>query len=89
MSKYEEDKLDLDYLNKYEMSRRDFMMDTMAMGGLAAGMVMPGVSFANATPPDDEVVRIGYLPITDATALLVAHGMGFFEDEGLKSEKPT
>ncbi len=87
MSKYKDD--ELEYLNKHEMSRRDFMLDMLAMGGLAAGMTMPGMSLANMTPPDDEVVRIGYLPITDATALLVAHGMGFFEDEGLKSEAPT
>jgi NitT/TauT family transport system substrate-binding protein len=80
---------DLEYLVEHEMSRRDFMLDMLAMGGLAAGMTMPGMSLANVTPPDDEVVRIGYLPITDATALLVAHGMGFFEDEGLKAEKPT
>lgn len=78
-----------DYIFKHEMSRRDFMMDMLAMGGLAAGLTLPAMGFANATPPDDEVVRIGYLPITDATALLVAHGMGFFEDEGLKAEKPT
>jgi NitT/TauT family transport system substrate-binding protein len=87
MSKYKDD--ELEYLNKHEMSRRDFMLDMLAMGGLAAGMTLPGMSLANMTPPDDEVVRIGYLPITDATALLVAHGMGFFEDEGLKAEKPT
>lgn len=87
MSKYKDD--ELEYLNKHEMSRRDFILDMLAMGGLAAGMTLPGMSLANMTPPDDEVVRIGYLPITDATALLVAHGMGFFEDEGLKSEKPT
>lgn len=36
----------------------------------------------------DEPVRIGYLPITDATPLLVAHGQGFFEAEGLNVEKP-
>jgi len=35
------------------------------------------------------VVRIGYLPITDATALLVAHAKGYFGDEGLEAEKPT
>jgi len=87
MSKRKDD--ELEYLNKHEMSRRDFMLDMLAMGGLAAGMTMPGIGLANMVPPDDEVVRIGYLPITDATALLVAHGMGFFEDEGLKSEKPT
>lgn len=36
----------------------------------------------------DEPVRVGYLPITDAAPLLVAHGKGFFEAEGLKAEKP-
>jgi len=80
---------DIEYLNQHEMSRRDFMMDMMAMGGLAAGMSLPGMGMAADKVPDDEVVRIGYLPITDATALLVAHGMGFFEDEGLKTAKPT
>ncbi len=29
----------------------------------------------------DAPVRIGYLPITDATPLLVAHGKGYFEAE--------
>jgi NitT/TauT family transport system substrate-binding protein len=80
---------ELSYLQKHEMSRRDFLMDMLAMGGLAAGMSLPGTSLAGMVPPADEVVRIGYLPITDATALLVAHGMGFFEEEGLQSEKPT
>jgi NitT/TauT family transport system substrate-binding protein len=80
---------ELDYLQKHEMNRRDFVLDMMAVGGLAAGMALPGMGLANVTPPDDEVVRIGYIPITDATALLVAHGMGFFEDEGLKTEQPT
>lgn len=37
----------------------------------------------------DEPVRVGYLPITDATPLLVAHGKGFFEAEGLEVEKPV
>jgi NitT/TauT family transport system substrate-binding protein len=80
---------ELDYLFQHEMSRRDFLLDALAMGGLAAGMTMPGLGMANTAVPDDEVVRIGYLPITDATALLVAHGMGFFKDEGLESAKPT
>ncbi|MBR1221707.1 ABC transporter substrate-binding protein [Bradyrhizobium sp. U87765 SZCCT0131] len=37
----------------------------------------------------DAPVRIGYLPITDATPLLVAHGKGFFDAEGLKADKPV
>lgn len=82
---------DSEYLQKYEMSRRDFLMDTLAAGGLAAalGLAASNPAWASITPPADEVVRIGYLPITDATVLLVAHAKGFFEEEGLKSEKPT
>lgn len=63
-------------------------LDFLAAGGLAALLAsMPKSAFAQA--PDDDVVRIGYLPITDATALLVAHAKGYFEEEGLKVEKPT
>jgi len=48
-------------------------------------------SFGKPAPDDliDEVVRIGYLPITDASALLVAHAKGYFEEAGLKVEPPT
>ena len=86
MSKHDDD---MSYLFEHEMSRRDFMLDLLAKGGLAATMAtLPGLLNA-AEPPDDEVVRIGYIPITDATALLVAHANGYFEEEGLKVEKPT
>ncbi|MEC9411973.1 MAG: ABC transporter substrate-binding protein [Pseudomonadota bacterium] len=75
------------------MSRRDFFMDALAVGGLAAmfgsGLLASGNAMAGIQAPEDEVVRIGYLPITDATVLLVAHAKGFFEEEGLKTEKPT
>jgi NitT/TauT family transport system substrate-binding protein len=33
-------------------------------------------------------VKIGYLPITDATPLLIAHARKLFEAEGLHTEKP-
>ncbi|MGJ8677796.1 MAG: ABC transporter substrate-binding protein [Akkermansiaceae bacterium] len=36
-----------------------------------------------------ETVRIGYLPITDSVPLILAHALGYFEEEGLKTEKPT
>lgn len=87
---WNDDISDLDYVFNKEKGRREFILDSMAAaGGLSAAMAMPGQAFAGLTPPKDEIVRIGYLPITDATALLVAHGMGFFEEEGLKAEKPT
>lgn len=82
---------DQEYLQEHEMSRRDFMLDSLALGGLAAafGMSASTAAWGSIQPPADEVVRIGYLPITDATVLLVAHAKGFFEEEGLKTEPPT
>ncbi|WP_186317975.1 ABC transporter substrate-binding protein [Marinobacter maritimus] len=73
------------------MGRRDFLLDALALGGLAAGfgLAASNPAWASIQPPADEVVRIGYLPITDATVLLVAHEMGFFKEQGLKSEPPT
>ncbi|MDR9498198.1 MAG: ABC transporter substrate-binding protein [Hydrogenovibrio sp.] len=79
-----------DYVYNPKKGRREFILDSLATaGGLAATMGLSPQAFANLTPPEDEVVRIGYLPITDASALLVAHAKGFFEEEGLKAEKPT
>ncbi|MEM8956393.1 MAG: ABC transporter substrate-binding protein [Pseudomonadota bacterium] len=65
-------------------------LDMFAKGGLFASLAgllgsLPSMSYAQ----EDEVVRIGYIPITDATALLVAHANGYFEDEGLEAEQPT
>ncbi|MBN2629611.1 MAG: ABC transporter substrate-binding protein [Rhodobacteraceae bacterium] len=75
--------------DKIDLGRR-FTLDMLAGGGLAA---MLG-SFAAGLPSmaraqSDDVVRIGYLPITDATPLLVAHAKGYFADEGLEAEPPT
>ncbi len=66
-------------------------LDMLAAGTLMTALpsLLPGLGGLAQAAPDDEVVRIGYLPITDATALLVAHGMGYFEDEGLETAKPT
>ena len=85
------DQSEQEYLQEHEMSRRDFMLDSLALGGLAAafGMSASTAAWGNIQPPADEVVRFGYLPITDATVLLVAHAKGFFEEEGLKTERPT
>jgi len=82
---------ELEYLQDHEMSRRDFMLDSLAVGGLAAtfGLAASSAAWGSIQPPADEVVRIGYLPITDATVLLVAHARGYFEDEGLKTEPPV
>lgn len=75
------------------VSRRDMLK----MAGLAALGGMGGMLSSSAfaapqkkfTKPFDPVVKIGYLPITDAATLLVAHELGFFKREGIDSEPPT
>ena len=58
------------------LTRRD-ALNGLARGGLAA--LLAAGALAPARAADDDVVRIGYLPITDATALLVAHAHGLFQ----------
>ena len=80
------------------VSRRDLlkMAGLAALGGMG-GMLSSSALAAAAkaapqkkfTKPFDPVVKIGYIPITDASALLVAHEMGFFKKEGIDSEPPT
>ncbi|MGB3387771.1 MAG: ABC transporter substrate-binding protein [Pseudaminobacter sp.] len=68
-------------------SRRD-LLKLSAL--LTASGALPFIRANQARAQDpDEPVKVGYLPITDATPLLVAHGKGFFENEGLKVEKPV
>jgi len=55
----------------------------MAAGGVAP-LLRPTAALAA-----DEPVKIGYLPITDATPLLVAHANGYFANEGIAAEKPV
>ncbi|MEE4357134.1 MAG: ABC transporter substrate-binding protein [Desulfococcaceae bacterium] len=68
------------------MSRRDFLKTAAAVG---AGSVTGPLFSPKARAEEAETVRIGYLPITDATPLLIAHARGYFADEGLKAEKPV
>jgi NitT/TauT family transport system substrate-binding protein len=42
-----------------------------------------------ARPPEVKQLRVGYLPITDATPLLLAHANGYYEEAGLEVAKPT
>ncbi|MCP5053242.1 MAG: ABC transporter substrate-binding protein [bacterium] len=67
------------------MKRREFIkksISTAAVTGLAGFTTH---LFTQKT----EDVRIGYLPITDATPLLVAHGNGYYKEEGLNANNPT
>lgn len=65
-------------------SRRQLLQ--MAGGALLGGALTACNSETDlsATP-----VKIGYIPITDATPLLIAHHNGYFTEEGLTSEPPV
>ncbi|VFR86119.1 Nitrate ABC transporter, nitrate-binding protein [plant metagenome] len=70
------------------LSRREWLKLSSL---LTAGGALPLLSAfqARAQTESDAPLRIGYLPITDATPLLVAHHNGYFEEAGIKAEKPT
>lgn len=74
------------------MSRTTFSIrrDLLKLSALftAAGALAPLQSLYAQTDKNAPV-KIGYLPITDATPLLVAHANGLFEAEGLEVEKPV
>lgn len=87
--------LKLDYDDRFSgvlgtaISRRSLIKAGAAMAAMG-GMTSLNSAFAQAKKKAfDPVVRMGYIPITDAAALLVAHELGYFKDEGIESDKPT
>ena len=67
------------------VNRREFL----EAGALAAlGSTFPSFSYAQEKKWDP-VVRIAYIPITDAAALLIAHELGLFKKQGIDSVRPT
>src|SRR5438046_1524258 len=61
----------------------------LAACGTDAGSSAGSQSAPTGGPPESKALRIGYLPITDATPLLLAHAQGLYKNEGLEAEKPT
>ena len=70
------------------LTRRDVLRLSALAGAGAAGLLKAGDAAAQSFKGDDQPVKIGYLPITDATPLLVAHARKLFEAEGLRVDKP-
>lgn len=85
------------------MSRRDFLKMTSLFSTslgltLAAGGCQSSTPQASNSPSPspspvdssktDQSVKIGYLPITDASPLLIAHAKKLYEAEGLTAEAP-
>ena len=71
-------------------SRGDFLR----MIGLSGAVLTGGSGLLTSCGPgaasaaNENSLRVGYLPITDATPLLVAHGKGFYAEEGLDAPRP-
>lgn len=70
------------------LNRRDFLKAGSGLAAALAGLVPTAATFAQEKKWDP-VVKIGYIPITDAAALLVAHELGYFKKEGIDSVRPT
>ncbi len=66
-----------------DLNRRDFIKGAVASAG-ALGISFPSKPFAGK----GQELRVGYLPITDAAPLLIAHAKGYFEEEGLGAQRP-
>jgi NitT/TauT family transport system substrate-binding protein len=75
-------------LDNFTHSRRDFIKLSSLLTAAGALPLLTSLQARAASDPDAPV-RIGYLPITDATPLLVAHNNGLFEAEGIKSDRPV
>ncbi|MCP3874069.1 MAG: ABC transporter substrate-binding protein [Desulfobacteraceae bacterium] len=69
--------------NYCKKTRRQFLKTAAAA---CSGLFLPGAVNAFSK---GETIRLGYLPITDATPLLVAHGLGYFSEEGLAVDRPV
>lgn len=67
--------------------RRQFLKLSSMFTAMGALPLLQMHNVARAAEPDAPL-RIGYLPITDATPLLVAHHNNLFQEQGLKVEKP-
>ncbi len=74
-----------------DFNRRSFLK--LALAASAAATTLPTFNiFAKSSTGSkgiNQPVKIGYLPITDATPLLVAHANKLYEAEGLSTETPT
>jgi len=69
-----------------KITRRKFLKTT---SGLLASAVLSKFMFnIGCSKKTKDQLKIGYLPITDASPLLIAHSNGYFHDEGLDVKKP-
>lgn len=78
-----------------EWSRREFLRFLgLSASGLLLGTALSGCgagtqrASTQARSSAAKPLKVGYLPITDASPLLIAHAKGFYEAEGVEAERP-
>lgn len=78
-------------LNESGLFDRRSLLRIGAAAAGAAAVTGFGEAPANAASWSEKLgtLKIGYLPITDASPLLIAHGKGYFESKGVNVAKPT
>lgn len=80
-------------LNEFGLLDRRALLKVVAAGTAAAtlGADLLSPTAAQATPWNERLgtLKIGYLPITDSSPLLVAHANGYFEKNKVKVAQPT
>lgn len=69
-------------------NRRDFLKLLSLFTLAGSSSLLQAQEQARQADPNAPL-KIGYLPITDATPLLVAHTQGLFDKHGIKAEKPV
>lgn len=69
-------------------SRRDFLK-LAALFSTVGSLPLLQACGRRAEQQPDAPLTIGYLPITDATPLLVAHARGLFAEQGIQVAKPV
>jgi NitT/TauT family transport system substrate-binding protein len=69
------------------LSRRSFL--EMCAGAATIGTASLISGCTSAKKKEEPVLKIGYLPITDAAPLLIGHARGYFQAEGLTADKPV
>lgn len=78
-------------LNESGLFDRRALLKISAAAAGAAAITGFGESAASAATWSEKLgtLKIGYLPITDASPLLIAHGKDYFSSKGVNVAKPT
>src|SRR5699024_4567485 len=77
------------WLMVHMLSRRQALLGATTLGALGGLTGITDLAVQAATGRTSQRLRIGYLPITDASPLLVAHGHGLFDSMGVDVERPV